>query len=75
MFSIMEKVSEALSSYPEKDLIRLRLLKSDRLANPFGYMAAKYLTDYGIGEMTGIIVKLGTDFFENSGSVSLALTI
>ena len=25
MFSIMEKVSEALSSYPEKDLIRLRL--------------------------------------------------
>lgn len=54
--------------------IGLRLLKQDRLSDPFGYMATKYLTDYGIGELVGTITKLGTSYFENSGSVSLALT-
>ena len=60
---------------PSSDLgIGLALLKQDRLSNPFGYMATKYLTDYGIGEMVSTITKLGTSYFENSGSVSFALT-
>lgn len=83
MLSVMELYEIELStidtmiqySDSSSDLgIGLRLLKEERLADPIGYITVTWLTDKALGELGGLIIKLGMSFFETAETISFIHT-